>query len=104
MLLWREVKPPVHNQISSFIEGVKARTYKPLLARPKCEGLESRINHFVRRGRIELPHCREKETGTDKEEHLETKRGHGDTAERDSEAPGQAAKRVCVDTESKGSK
>ncbi|XP_032625903.1 tRNA pseudouridine(38/39) synthase [Chelonoidis abingdonii] len=104
MVLWREVKPPVHNQVSSFIEGVKARTYKPLLARPKCEGLESRINHFVRRGRIELPHCREKETGADKEEHLETKRGHSDTAEKDSEVPGQAAKRVCMDTESKSSK
>ncbi|XP_067419407.1 tRNA pseudouridine(38/39) synthase [Emydura macquarii macquarii] len=102
MVLWREVKPPVLNQVSSFIEGVKARTYKPLLARPKCEGLESRINHFVRRGRIEPPCCREKET--DKEEHLETKRGHSDTAEKESETPGQAAKRVCVDTESKSSK
>ncbi|KFV71464.1 tRNA pseudouridine(38/39) synthase, partial [Dryobates pubescens] len=52
---WGELKPPLQSQASSFMEGVRARTYKPLLARPKCEGLESRIRHFVRRGRIETP-------------------------------------------------
>lgn len=41
----------MQNQASSFMEGVKARTYKPLLERPKCEGLESRIQHCLRRGR-----------------------------------------------------
>ncbi|NWJ06089.1 PUS3 synthase, partial [Crypturellus undulatus] len=41
----------VTQQLSGFVEGVRARTYKPLLARPKCEALESRIRHFVRRGR-----------------------------------------------------
>ncbi|NXF40512.1 PUS3 synthase, partial [Nyctibius bracteatus] len=50
-VLWGEMKPPLCRQVSGFVEGVKARTYKPLLARPKCEGLEARIRHFVRRGR-----------------------------------------------------
>uniref|UniRef100_A0A7M4DX97 Pseudouridine synthase 3 n=1 Tax=Crocodylus porosus TaxID=8502 RepID=A0A7M4DX97_CROPO len=102
-VLWREVKPPIHNQVSSFVEGVKARTYKPLLDRPKCEGLESRIHHFVRRGRIEMPQCKEKEAGAEAQE-LETKRGHSETTEKDTEVLEQPAKRVCVDTQSKISK
>ncbi|NXF93584.1 PUS3 synthase, partial [Eubucco bourcierii] len=48
---WGELKPPLQLQASSFMEGVRARTYKPLLARPRCQGLEARIRHFVRRGR-----------------------------------------------------
>ncbi|NXJ71058.1 PUS3 synthase, partial [Rostratula benghalensis] len=54
-ILWGETKPRPCSQVSSFVEGVQARTYKPLLARPKCQGLEDRIRHFVRRGRIEPP-------------------------------------------------
>ncbi|NWR62284.1 PUS3 synthase, partial [Bucorvus abyssinicus] len=54
-ILWGDLKPPLRNQASGFVEGIKPRTYKPLLARPKCEGLEDRIRHFVRRGRIETP-------------------------------------------------
>ncbi|NXW44851.1 PUS3 synthase, partial [Nyctiprogne leucopyga] len=50
-VLWGEMEPPLCSQISGFVEGVQARTYKPLLSRPKCEGLEARIRHFVRRGR-----------------------------------------------------
>ncbi|NWU72306.1 PUS3 synthase, partial [Pterocles burchelli] len=50
-VLWGDTKPPLCSQVSGFVEGVKARTYKPLLSRPKCEGLEDRIRHFVRRGR-----------------------------------------------------
>nr|XP_047919463.1 tRNA pseudouridine(38/39) synthase isoform X4 [Anser cygnoides] len=50
-VLWGDLKPPVQNQASSFMEGVKARAYKPLLERPRCEGLESRIQHCLRRGR-----------------------------------------------------
>ncbi|NXG40044.1 PUS3 synthase, partial [Dromaius novaehollandiae] len=53
--LWGDRKPPVRRQASGFVEGVKARAYKPLLARPKCEALEARIRHFARRGRIEMP-------------------------------------------------
>ncbi|KFQ78888.1 tRNA pseudouridine(38/39) synthase, partial [Phoenicopterus ruber ruber] len=35
-VLWGDTKPPLCSQVSGFVEGVKARTYKPLLARPKC--------------------------------------------------------------------
>ncbi|NXG68837.1 PUS3 synthase, partial [Baryphthengus martii] len=52
---WGEVEPPLRSQAGGFVEGVKSRTYKPLLARPKCQGLEARIRHFIRRGRIESP-------------------------------------------------
>ncbi|KAG2460628.1 tRNA pseudouridine(38/39) synthase [Polypterus senegalus] len=36
-----------------LVEGTRARHYCPLLQRPLCESLESRIDHFVRRGRLE---------------------------------------------------
>ncbi|CAJ1080339.1 tRNA pseudouridine(38/39) synthase [Xyrichtys novacula] len=36
-----------------LVEGTRQRNYKPLLERPCCESLESRINHFVKRGRLE---------------------------------------------------
>jgi tRNA pseudouridine38/39 synthase len=29
------------------------KNYKPLLERPCCESLEARIEHFVKRGRLE---------------------------------------------------
>ncbi|NXJ86850.1 PUS3 synthase, partial [Trogon melanurus] len=54
-VLWGDANPPLCRQAGGFVEGVRARTYKPLLSRPKCEGLEARIRHFVRRGRIETP-------------------------------------------------
>lgn len=80
-----------------MIEGVKARNYKPLMDRPKCEGLESRINHFVRRGRIELPHCKKtKHAETEANEQVETKSSFHDIAETDHEVLEKAAKRVCV--------
>uniref|UniRef100_A0A3Q3EH92 Pseudouridylate synthase 3 n=1 Tax=Labrus bergylta TaxID=56723 RepID=A0A3Q3EH92_9LABR len=37
----------------SLVEGSRQRNYRPLLERPCCESLESRINHFVKRGRLE---------------------------------------------------
>lgn len=93
---WKEIKPPVHNQISALTEGVKARNYKPLMNRPKCEGLESRISHFVRRGRIELPHCKKtKHTETESKEQVEIQ-NFCDAAEKDQEVLEKAAKRVCV--------
>ncbi|XP_048368834.1 tRNA pseudouridine(38/39) synthase [Sphaerodactylus townsendi] len=95
-ILWKEIKPPVHNQISALIEGVKARNYKPLMDRPKCEGLESRISHFVRRGRIELPQCKKtKHTETKANEQMEIKSRLHDT-EKNHEILEKAAKRVCV--------
>ncbi|XP_034564467.1 tRNA pseudouridine(38/39) synthase isoform X2 [Notolabrus celidotus] len=36
-----------------LVEGSRPRNYRPLLERPCCESLESRINHFVKRGRLE---------------------------------------------------
>ncbi|XP_031989427.1 tRNA pseudouridine(38/39) synthase isoform X2 [Corvus moneduloides] len=85
---WGELQPPLHSQISGFVEGVQARTYKPLLARPRCEGLEARIEHFVRRGRIDPPQGPGDWAG----EPPEGKRGS-------SGAPEQLPKRICMDTE-----
>ncbi|XP_062382833.1 tRNA pseudouridine(38/39) synthase [Sardina pilchardus] len=36
-----------------LMEGTRQRNYRPLLERPRCESLESRIEHFVKRGRLE---------------------------------------------------
>uniref|UniRef100_A0A4W6BZ42 Pseudouridylate synthase 3 n=1 Tax=Lates calcarifer TaxID=8187 RepID=A0A4W6BZ42_LATCA len=36
-----------------LVEGSRKRNYRPLLERPCCESLESRIDHFVKRGRLE---------------------------------------------------
>lgn len=80
------------------MEGIKARTYKPLLARPKCEGLEARIRHFVRRGRIETP--RGLAVGGDGDEQPpKTKRSHGGDAPGSGGTTEQPPKRVCVDVE-----
>ncbi|KAM6334552.1 tRNA pseudouridine(38/39) synthase [Alca torda] len=101
-ILWGEMKPPLHSQVSSFVEGVQARTYKPLLARPKCEGLEARIRHFVRRGRIEPPRGLEPAGDRDKDEDKqppETKGGHRRHAPGNGSATQQPPKRVCVDVE-----
>ncbi|XP_019325932.1 PREDICTED: LOW QUALITY PROTEIN: tRNA pseudouridine(38/39) synthase [Aptenodytes forsteri] len=101
-VLWGDTKPPLCSQVSGFVEGVKARTYKPLLARPKCEGLEAGggggapTRHFVRRGRIETPPG-PGVGGDGDEQPPETKRSHrGDTLGSGSAAE-QPPKRVCVD-------
>ncbi|XP_031816795.1 tRNA pseudouridine(38/39) synthase isoform X1 [Sarcophilus harrisii] len=84
---WKDVRPSVQKQISAFVEGVKTRTYKPLLDRPRCEGLESRIQHFVRKGRIKQPQeCQEEER--------KIKRDHSDTAEEN--ASEKLTKKICV--------
>lgn len=36
-----------------LVEGSRQKNYRPLLERPCCESLESRIDHFVKRGRLE---------------------------------------------------
>ena len=71
-------RPPLRAQASGFVEGVRPRAYKPLLARPKCQGLEARIRHFARRGRIPTPREEEEED-----------MAAGDEAQ-------QPPKRVCV--------
>ncbi|XP_069737997.1 tRNA pseudouridine(38/39) synthase-like isoform X1 [Phaenicophaeus curvirostris] len=61
------VSPLLCSQVSGFVEGVRARTYKPLLSRPRCEGLEQRVQHFVSRGRLAKPqpgHGREQSPGS----------------------------------------
>ncbi|XP_036894053.1 tRNA pseudouridine(38/39) synthase isoform X1 [Sturnira hondurensis] len=91
---WRRVKPPVIKHTSAFVEGVKMRTYKPLMDRPKCQGLESRIQHCVRRGRIEYPRLfNETET--------KAKRECNDTLEEENTVLEKPTKRVCVDAEIK---
>ncbi|XP_074783421.1 tRNA pseudouridine(38/39) synthase isoform X2 [Athene noctua] len=95
-VLWGDMKPPLCSQVSGFVEGVKARTYKPLLARPKCEGLEARIRHFVRRGRIESPPGLEV-AGDRDEQPPESKRSHRSDALGSSGATEQPPKSVCVD-------
>ncbi|XP_047608487.1 tRNA pseudouridine(38/39) synthase [Phacochoerus africanus] len=94
VLEWRNVKPAVIKQTSAFVEGVKMRTYKPLMDRPKCQGLEARIQHFVRRGRIEHPHLFQ-------EEETKAKRDCNDTLEEENTILEKPAKRICVDTEIK---
>ncbi|KAM7226509.1 hypothetical protein CapIbe_022654 [Capra ibex] len=94
MIEWRNVKPSVTKQTSAFVEGVKMRTYKPLMDRPKCQGLESRIQHFVRRGRIEHPHLLH-------EEETKAKRDCSDTLEEENSVFEKPTKRICVDTELK---
>lgn len=94
MTEWGNVKPSVIKQTSAFVEGVKMRTYKPLMDRPKCQGLESRIQHFVRRGRIEHPHLFH-------EEETKAKRDCNDIIEEENTNLETPTKRVCVDTEIK---
>ncbi|XP_007539400.1 tRNA pseudouridine(38/39) synthase [Erinaceus europaeus] len=89
---WRNVKPSVIKQASAFVEGVKMRTYKPLMDRPRCQGLESRIQHFVRKGRIEHPH-------TFCEEETKTKWDCNDPLEEENAILEKPSKRICVDKE-----
>ncbi|KAM9773692.1 tRNA pseudouridine(38/39) synthase [Syngnathus typhle] len=43
----------VSSGLCLLVEGSRQRKYRPLLERPLCESLESRIEHFVKRGRLE---------------------------------------------------
>ncbi|XP_004641452.1 tRNA pseudouridine(38/39) synthase [Octodon degus] len=90
----RNSKPSVIKQTSAFVEGVKMRKYRPLMDRPKCQGLESRIQHFVRRGRIEHPHLVHKEE-------TKAKRDCCDTLEEQNTILEKPKKKVCVDGEIK---
>ncbi|XP_075440278.1 tRNA pseudouridine(38/39) synthase [Ascaphus truei] len=49
------LEPRVSDQSSGLIEGVSPRSYTPLMKRQLCQGLEERVQHYVRRGRIKLP-------------------------------------------------
>lgn len=52
---WGRTQPTFTDLSQSLLEGVRPRKYKPLMERQRCEGLESRILHYVKRGRITLP-------------------------------------------------
>ncbi|XP_078064204.1 tRNA pseudouridine(38/39) synthase-like [Mustelus asterias] len=52
---WGRDQPPLASQADSLLEGVRPRHYRRLMERERCEGLESRIRHYAKRGRIELP-------------------------------------------------
>ncbi|GCB86698.1 hypothetical protein scyTo_0027417 [Scyliorhinus torazame] len=52
----------------TLLEGVGPRKYKRLMERERCEGLESRIRHYAKRGRIELPEALREEELLDSEE------------------------------------
>ncbi|XP_078284567.1 tRNA pseudouridine(38/39) synthase [Rhinoraja longicauda] len=52
---WGCTQPIFTDLSQSLLEGVRPRKYKPLMERQRCEGLESRIRHYVKRGRITLP-------------------------------------------------
>ncbi|XP_075420231.1 tRNA pseudouridine(38/39) synthase [Tenrec ecaudatus] len=87
---WRNIKPSVIKQTSAFVEGVKMRTYKPLMDRPKCQALESRIQHFVQRGRIDNSYLFP-------EEKTKSKRDCNDTLEEENTILEKPTKRACVD-------
>ncbi|XP_047465844.1 tRNA pseudouridine(38/39) synthase [Mugil cephalus] len=53
MIQGLEVRGGVSSSHCLLVEGSRQRNYRPLLERPCCESLESRIKHFVKRGRLE---------------------------------------------------
>ncbi|KAK6621821.1 hypothetical protein RUM44_001628 [Polyplax serrata] len=44
----------IEKQAESLTEGVKSKIYKPLLTRMKCETLENKINHYVKKRKLEI--------------------------------------------------
>ncbi|XP_075229611.1 tRNA pseudouridine(38/39) synthase isoform X2 [Lycorma delicatula] len=52
-----DIKLPEVQSSGLFLENYK--THKPLLERPTCESLESRIEHYVKRQRIEMKEDKE---------------------------------------------
>ncbi|KAM8962413.1 tRNA pseudouridine(38/39) synthase [Pelodytes ibericus] len=52
---WSLCEPAVCDQSSRLVEGVRTRTYTPLMKRRVCQGLEERVEHYVKRGRIVIP-------------------------------------------------
>nr|CAD7448031.1 unnamed protein product [Timema bartmani] len=48
------LETPVSEQTSCLLQGVRSKVYQPLLKRPTCGSLETRIEHYVKRQRLEL--------------------------------------------------
>ncbi|XP_018089389.1 pseudouridine synthase 3 L homeolog isoform X1 [Xenopus laevis] len=68
---WNQCNPTVCDLSGGLVEGVSARSYTPLMKRHLCQGLEERVQHYVKRGRITLPSDRdrlENKTTAEKEE------------------------------------
>ncbi|XP_078478150.1 LOW QUALITY PROTEIN: tRNA pseudouridine(38/39) synthase-like [Lampetra planeri] len=53
MLQGLEARGGASPNVCWLVEGSRQKNYRPLLERPCCESLESRIEHFVKRGRLE---------------------------------------------------
>ncbi|XP_057682977.1 tRNA pseudouridine(38/39) synthase-like isoform X1 [Corythoichthys intestinalis] len=53
MIRGLEATGGVSSAVCLLVEGSRQKKYRPLLERPLCESLESRIEHFVKRGRLE---------------------------------------------------
>ncbi|XP_030064881.1 tRNA pseudouridine(38/39) synthase isoform X1 [Microcaecilia unicolor] len=97
LISWKDLDPPILNQASAFIEGVRARTYKPLLERPRCEGLESRIQHFVHRGRLGPLQGGEQEQMSEEGKNQEPKRSHIKSSNEDSHWDSEyPTKKLCL--------
>ncbi|XP_012267402.2 tRNA pseudouridine(38/39) synthase [Athalia rosae] len=46
----------INSQCDCLLQGVKSKTYQPLLQRTTCETLENRIEHYVKKRRLEVKH------------------------------------------------
>lgn len=44
----------IREQSSCLLDGVKPKAYRPLFQRPACSSLEDRIEHFVKKNRLEI--------------------------------------------------
>ncbi|XP_053551287.1 LOW QUALITY PROTEIN: tRNA pseudouridine(38/39) synthase [Bombina bombina] len=55
--VWSLCNTLVYDQSSGLIEGVSARTYTPLMKRHLCQGLDERLQHYVRRGKLKPAPC-----------------------------------------------
>uniref|UniRef100_A0A8C5QE85 Pseudouridine synthase 3 n=1 Tax=Leptobrachium leishanense TaxID=445787 RepID=A0A8C5QE85_9ANUR len=116
---WTQCRPVVVSQSDGLVEGVSARSYTPLMKRRVCQGLEERVQHYVKRGRIVLPpdtegcvrlrgerHCKGEEEhkmgNTDSEESEKSRDDKKSSECRDPEEREEAlsqAKRTCLNEE-----
>lgn len=69
-----------------LMEGSRQRNYRPLLERPCCESLESRIQHFVKRGRLEREEGESGEEGSTVFRGKRSKRSHQASSTNQEEA------------------
>ncbi|KAM9305055.1 tRNA pseudouridine(38/39) synthase [Gastrophryne carolinensis] len=83
---------------SGLLEGVGARTYTPLMKRQRCQGLEERVQHYVRRGRLKAPPGGEGRSCT--QEEAEPKKGSSPCCqEAETDSAQHSAKRARLSEE-----